>query len=61
MSGGRLYINGQIQDEPFTAEEANYEFGPVVVPAGDVLVLGDNRNHRYVKFGLLYHFKFSHE
>jgi signal peptidase I len=42
---GRLFINGQQQDEPFTAEEARYQFGPVVVPPGSVLVLGDNRNH----------------
>lgn len=42
---GKLYVNGDEQDEPFTAEEAEYEFGPVVVPPDNVLVLGDNRNH----------------
>eukprot|EP00547_Thalassionema_nitzschioides_P001613 CAMPEP_0194211054 /NCGR_PEP_ID=MMETSP0156-20130528/9258_1 /TAXON_ID=33649 /ORGANISM="Thalassionema nitzschioides, Strain L26-B" /LENGTH=238 /DNA_ID=CAMNT_0038938479 /DNA_START=133 /DNA_END=846 /DNA_ORIENTATION=+ len=42
---GKLYINGEPQDEPFTAEDAAYEFGPVTVPPGQVLVLGDNRNH----------------
>jgi hypothetical protein len=45
VRGGKLYINGQQQVEPFTAEDAAYEFGPVIVPPGDVLVLGDNRNH----------------
>eukprot|EP00543_Licmophora_paradoxa_P008335 CAMPEP_0202441062 /NCGR_PEP_ID=MMETSP1360-20130828/338_1 /ASSEMBLY_ACC=CAM_ASM_000848 /TAXON_ID=515479 /ORGANISM="Licmophora paradoxa, Strain CCMP2313" /LENGTH=210 /DNA_ID=CAMNT_0049055789 /DNA_START=219 /DNA_END=848 /DNA_ORIENTATION=- len=45
VTGGKLYINGVMQDEPFTAEEAAYEFGPVKVPPGCVLVLGDNRNH----------------
>ena len=45
VTGGKLYINGEKQDEPFTAEDAAYEFGPVQVPTGDVLVLGDNRNH----------------
>ena len=45
MSNGKLFINGKQQDEPFTNEDASYEFGPVLVPAGDVLVLGDNRNH----------------
>lgn len=45
VTGGRLYINGDKQDEPFTAENAAYEFGPVLVPPGKVLVLGDNRNH----------------
>jgi len=43
--GGQLFVNGVQQDEPFTAEDAEYEFGPVIVPPGDVLVLGDNRNH----------------
>ena len=42
---GKLFINGVEQEEPFKAEDAEYEFGPVVVPAGNVLVLGDNRNH----------------
>mmetsp|Transcript_12522 Transcript_12522/g.25527 ORF Transcript_12522/g.25527 Transcript_12522/m.25527 type:complete len:287 (+) Transcript_12522:2-862(+) len=45
VKGGKLYVNGVMQDEPFTAEDAAYEFGPVLVPPGDVLVLGDNRNH----------------
>lgn len=44
-NGGRLYINGELQDEPYTAENAEYDFGPVQVPFGSVLVLGDNRNH----------------
>eukprot|EP00558_Chaetoceros_sp_UNC1202_P004110 CAMPEP_0197246044 /NCGR_PEP_ID=MMETSP1429-20130617/10626_1 /TAXON_ID=49237 /ORGANISM="Chaetoceros sp., Strain UNC1202" /LENGTH=299 /DNA_ID=CAMNT_0042706637 /DNA_START=163 /DNA_END=1062 /DNA_ORIENTATION=- len=45
VRSGKLYINGQKQNEPFTAEDAAYEFGPVTVPTGNVLVLGDNRNH----------------
>jgi hypothetical protein len=45
VKGGKLYINGAKQDEPFTAEDAAYDFGPVTVPSGNVLVLGDNRNH----------------
>lgn len=45
VRGGKLFVNGVKQDEPFTAEDAEYEFGPVVVPNGEVLVLGDNRNH----------------
>lgn len=43
-NGGNLYINGELQDEPFTNEKAKYEFGPTRVPKGCVLVLGDNRN-----------------
>jgi signal peptidase I len=42
---GKLFINKKEQDEPWTAEDASYVFGPVVVPPGNVLVLGDNRNH----------------
>jgi len=45
VKNGKLYINDQLQDEPFTAEDADYRFGPVVVPKDCVLVLGDNRNH----------------
>jgi len=41
---GKLYVNGDEQDEPFTNEDAQYEFGPIVVPTDSVLVLGDNRN-----------------
>lgn len=42
---GKLFVNGEEQQEPWTAEDAEYSFGPVVVPEGKVLVLGDNRNH----------------
>jgi len=45
VNNGKLFINGLEQDEPFTAEDAAYEFGPVRVPEGSLLVLGDNRNH----------------
>ena len=42
---GKLFVNDQIQKEPWVAEDAEYQFGPVTVPSGCVLVLGDNRNH----------------
>jgi signal peptidase I len=45
VKGGKLLVNGVEQNEPFTAEQAEYQFGPVLVPPGNVLVLGDNRNH----------------
>jgi signal peptidase I len=45
VTKGKLSINGILQDEPFTSEDAQYEFGPVTVPPGKVFVLGDNRNH----------------
>jgi signal peptidase I len=42
---GMLFVNNVAQEEPWTAEDAEYTFGPVIVPKGNVLVLGDNRNH----------------
>lgn len=45
VKGGKLFVNGDEQDEPFKAEDAEYDFGPVLVPPGEVLCLGDNRNH----------------
>jgi len=44
MKKGKLYINREIKDEPFINEDAKYDYGPVTVPPGEVLVLGDNRN-----------------
>jgi signal peptidase I len=41
---GKLFINDEVVDEKFTNGPSNYKFGPVVVPEGTVLVLGDNRN-----------------
>ena len=40
VSNGKLCINGMKQDEPFTTVDANYEFWPVLVPDGSLLVLG---------------------
>jgi len=47
VRGGRLYVNDQLQDEPYTAELADYALPPLQVPAGTVFVLGDNRNHSF--------------
>ncbi len=44
---GRLYVNGQQQDEPYTNERAEYSLSPMTVPRGTVFVLGDNRNHSF--------------
>ena len=41
---GKLYINDEEVSEKFINGKPNYKFGPVVVPPGNVLVLGDNRN-----------------
>jgi signal peptidase I len=47
ISGGRVYINNQPLRETYIEEEPNYQWGPKVVPDGQYLVLGDNRNNSY--------------
>jgi signal peptidase I len=44
IAGGNLIRNGQAVAEPWRSEPINYSFGPVTVPEGSLLVLGDNRN-----------------
>ena len=44
VKGGQLYRNGEAMVEPWLAEPMLYRFGPVTVPTGNLLVLGDNRN-----------------
>lgn len=44
---GQVYINDQPLRENYVAEAAQYQWGPVVVPANSYLVLGDNRNDSY--------------
>ena len=41
---GQLLRNGTAVAEPWLGEPIDYSFGPVTVPAGELLVLGDNRN-----------------
>ena len=47
VKGHRLYINGALQEEPFTNELPDYDLKPISVPKGMFLVLGDNRNHSF--------------
>lgn len=47
MKNGKVYINDRPLKEPYLAEALNYEFGPVEVPEGCLMVLGDNRNHSF--------------
>ena len=47
VKGGYLYRNGEKLVEPYIEDPMTYRFGPVKVPEGKFLFLGDNRNHSY--------------
>ncbi len=48
LRDNRLYLNGELQDEPFVALKGRpmrySTWGPMTVPEGQLLMLGDNRN-----------------
>ena len=46
VSNGKLYVNGVAQDEPYLLEQG-FEgvLQETLIPAGDVFVMGDNRNN----------------
>lgn len=44
---GVVYVNDQPLQEQYIQEQPNYDYGPVVVPQNQYLVLGDNRNNSY--------------
>jgi len=47
MKDQRVYVNDKALKEPYIAEPLGYTWGPVMVPAGKLLVLGDNRNKSF--------------
>jgi signal peptidase I len=44
VTHGRLHVNGEAVEETYLPEPMNYTMWPFEVPAGEVFVLGDNRN-----------------
>jgi len=41
---GRVLRNGEVLIEPYAAEDPAYHMDPQTVPAGQLFVMGDNRN-----------------
>jgi signal peptidase I len=41
---GRVVLNGVAQNEPYIFQNNDYAFGPVVVPKGQLFVMGDHRS-----------------
>lgn len=44
---GHVYVNGRQLEEKYINEAPDYPYGPVSIPEGHYLVLGDNRNNSY--------------
>lgn len=46
VRGGKLFINGEAQEEPYLKEQKiQGQFDEVVVPEGSYFMMGDNRNN----------------
>ena len=43
VRGGRVFVDGQLQEEPWTTRQGGPDYRPTVMPPLHVFVLGDNR------------------
>ena len=44
ITGGKVYVNGEVLDEPYLNVITEGEWGPYDVPEGCYFMMGDNRN-----------------
>ncbi len=45
IKNGQVFVNDQLQNEPFILEKTRTEYPKAEVPPGTVFVMGDNRNN----------------
>jgi signal peptidase I len=47
VRNGQVIVNNEVLREAYIKEAPQYDYGPVIVPEDQYLVLGDNRNNSY--------------